>query len=191
MESENQSNPNIDSPQEASSEQSSYITPSNGSDDASLVDSSTSKLEQRMEARATYIARSGPIPDPDTLREYDSIVPGYGKEFLASFLEESKHRREMERKMFQLEEKSLEIEDRTITGSRQRSNGGLLAGFIVAMSALVIGGGLVYKGHDIAGGIIAGSTLPSLAAVFVTGSLKKEPKLTENRDEAAESSSDD
>lgn len=155
------------------------------SQETEITTNNASELQQRHEVESRFSYREGPIPDPETLQEYNAVVPGFAQEFLASFLEESKHRRKLESRQMQLEEDSLQLQGKLIVGNQRRSNWGLAAGFIVSMTALAIGGGLVYTGHGLEGSLIAGTILPSLAAVFVTGTLKKN-KQEEGENDTAE-----
>lgn len=181
MESEKPNEPNSTA-NDALANTSQELTWFDDQEDARVDDIDTPELRQgRLES---FSYREGPIPDPLTLREYDAVVPGFAKEFLGSFLKESEHRREMESRSLRLEEETLRVQEKIITANQKRSDRGLLAGFVISMAFLIVGGTLVAKGHDTAGAAIAGVTLPSLAAVFVIGVLRK-PQEDKGEDSSA------
>lgn len=182
MENENPSESNPDVSERALSGYSSELSPSDRQEDAQVTKPSVPEPQQGQPESIFY--REGPIPDPVSLQEYGSVVPGFARDFLGSFLEESRHRREIESRELKLEEDALLLEGKLVDGNQRRSYWGLFTGFVVCMSALLIGGGLVYTGHDVSGTVIAGSTLPALVAVFVTGSWNRR-KQKENEDEVA------
>lgn len=99
---------------------------------------------------------SGPIPPPAFLREYDEIVPGSAERLLAMAEHQTNHR--------------IRLESKAMNNGITRSWGGLIAGFVIAMTAL--GGGifLAHEGHDWAGATIGTVGLASLVGVFVIGS---------------------
>ncbi len=143
------------------------------------------------------LARSGPIPDPNTLRQYETIVPGFAKQYLTSFVEESKHRRGMETEIIVLNKQELEQQGWLMRANHQRSLWGLAAGFIISISAL---GSAVYvtvKGYPWVGGIIGGATVTALAGVFVIGKFQEKQEMDaqlesqESKDKALKSLPDD
>lgn len=139
-------------------------------------------------------ARAGPIRDPNTLHEYEAIVPGFAKELLTSYLEESKHRRRIQSKLLDSEEQNLNQEGWLIKANHQPSIGGLIAGLVISLSAL---GSSVYvtvtvKGYPWIGGIIGGTTVTALAGVFVIGKLqeKQQEAKEEEEEKSAEQNED-
>ncbi len=170
------------------------LTSTDVQEDLQIDDTNASKIQQGHFESILY--REGPIPDPETLREYNDTCPGFAKEFLAAFLEEGKHRRGMELKEAEhrreielrdigLDEKSLQLQEKLLAGNQLRSNLGLLTGFGISMTALIGGGWLVYAGHDWAGAAIAGPALASLAAVFVTGVFREQQKAQQDKNSSA------
>lgn len=59
----------------------------------------------------------GPIPHPNTLREFDNLYPGIAKKYIESPLIESQHRRNMEIKCLEIQKKT--IEEKAKTQARQ------------------------------------------------------------------------
>ncbi len=99
---------------------------------------------------------SGPLPPPQILQRYEEIVPGAADRILKMTEKQMNHR--------------IDLEKTVIKGDSKRSYLGLIAGFIVAISAI---GGAIYlaaNGHGLAGGVIGGSATVGLASVFVYGS---------------------
>ena len=98
---------------------------------------------------------SGPVPPPHILREYDQIVPGAAARILAQAEAQTQHR--------------IKLEDKVTSSDICRSYWGLGIGAIVSLVPVFGGCILVAYGHDWAGAAIAGTSLASLAAVFVYG----------------------
>ena len=97
----------------------------------------------------------GPLPPPDTLRQYNEVVPGAALRILNMAEQQSNHR--------------IQMEKAVVSGDSRRSYVGILAAFI--LSAMVIVGGiyLIVNGHDWAGATLIGLDLVGLAGVFVYG----------------------
>ncbi len=102
-------------------------------------------------ARLEY---SGPIPPASELEQYNKAFPKAAEIILSMAVEQSAHRREIEKSMMKY--------------NFERSRLGLAAAFTLSLSALGLSGYLIVSGHDIAGAAIFGSTLVSI----VTGFLK-------------------
>lgn len=98
---------------------------------------------------------SGPLPDPQTLAEYNAIIPHAAERIFAEFEEQGKHRR------------SLEL--LVVKGQLTQSNRGQNFAFIITVSFLIVSGSLIYLGHEWAGGSLGLASLTSLVAVFLTG----------------------
>ncbi len=64
----------------------------------------------------------------------------------------------------------MDMESRALTNDNRRSWGGLLFGFVVALSAIISGAVAVVAGHDAAGATIATGSIVALVSVFVYGS---------------------
>ena len=101
-------------------------------------------------------AWAGPLPQPEVLQGYESVIPGAANRILEMAERQSEHRMQMDKMV--------------ISGGSRRSYLGLFAGFV--LSAMVIGGGiyLIATGHDWAGASLVGLNLAGLAGVFVYGS---------------------
>ncbi len=105
---------------------------------------------------------SGPLPDPDTLRKYNELVPGAAERFLSSFEREQLHRHDMERQ-------EIGIAIKHVNGIMYRSWGGLLAAFLISVFALGVAYQLAIQGITAVASIIAGTTIVSLAFAFLGG----------------------
>lgn len=99
---------------------------------------------------------SGPLPHPDTLRQFDEIVPGSAERIIKMAEEQSEHRKELEKKV--------------IDSDIARSKWGQVLGFIIAIAGLGVSAIIGVYGNAIAGGIIGVGTLASLVGVFMYGS---------------------
>lgn len=133
-----------------------------------------------------FSLRSSPIPDPDTLRDYETVVPGFAKELLNSFLAESQHRRQMESELLELEKQNLTQEGWLMKANSNRSFWGLIAGFIISISALISSVYVTIQGYPWVGGVIGGTTVVSLAGVFVIGKFQEKKESETNTKELTE-----
>jgi uncharacterized membrane protein len=118
------------------------------------------------QAHITTRSWRGPLPTPDDFRGYDEILPGAAERILALAERQAAHRHNMEKA--------------EVAGQYRRSFLGLFAGFVVAVTALGLGGFLINSGHDWAGGLVVGADLVGLTAVFVYGSHSRQS--ASNRD---------
>ena len=106
----------------------------------------------------------GPLPKPSDLHEYDLIVPGAAERIIKMAEEQAKHRQELERSVIQ-----SDIRD---------GRTGLWLGFIIGIIAILAGAYCIVQGHSIAGGVLGGSAVPGLTAVFVYGSRQRTKERT-------------
>ena len=153
---------------------SSYGQQDKGADDTTAREAHPSRSRGFL-----FKASKGPIPEPENLERYDALVPGFADKYLNLFLQElskeAEHRRELESRALRLDEDGLRVEEKIIARNQRRSEWGLLVGTVITIAALAGGIWLVSIGKNY-GAAIAGSTLPSLAAVFVVGTLWKGQK---------------
>lgn len=99
-------------------------------------------------ARSESVKRSsGPIPDPETLAQYDKVHPGLAATIVTAF-------------------EAMQLDHADIRR-------GQWLGFIICIVGLVAGSVLVYPGHDAAGAAIGGGSLASLVAAYFTGQKHK------------------
>jgi uncharacterized membrane protein len=112
---------------------------------------------------------NGPLPPPNLLREFNQIIPNGAERIIKQFEEQSFYRREFEKLV--------------IRSQQTRSNIGQWLGFSLALICIVSSLYLASKGHteDVVS-IIGGSTVISLAAIFVVGRLMQNKKLKEKNE---------
>lgn len=105
---------------------------------------------------------SGPLPTPASLAGYGQIDQSFPERIVRMAEEEAKHRGGLERDAIK-----AEIND-SKAAQRLRRVGQWLA-FAIAVLFLSAGVWVTLTGHPAVGGIVLGTTLASLVAVFVTG----------------------
>lgn len=98
---------------------------------------------------------SGPIPSPESLDKYNSIIPNGADRIMKMAENQSQHR--------------MKIEEREINSQYRQNVLGQIFGFIISILGIV--GGIIsgIYGSPWVGGIIGGGTVVSLATVFVLG----------------------
>jgi len=99
---------------------------------------------------------SGPLPHPQTLEQYDKIVPGAAERIIRKFESQTEHRQK--------------IEDRFVWAESIKSVGGLIGGFIIAMTVIVGG---IYTAirnpeHPFLGGALSFTGLAAIVFAFIT-----------------------
>lgn len=97
----------------------------------------------------------GPLPPPDILRQYNDIVKDGAERIFNRYEAQSSHR--------------MQLEDHAVKEELKQSSRGQLFGFVISIFGLGLAGLLAYLGHEAIAGIIGGSTIVSLATVFVVG----------------------
>ena len=115
----------------------------------------------------------GPLPRPEILSGYDSIVPGSAGMIISNMMEESQHRRKME---------ELALHDASLYAKR-----GQLIGFVVSLFGMGIGFSIIYfsiathndlvsVGGIISGSVIGGVPLVSLVRSFLPNGKADKPE---------------
>jgi uncharacterized membrane protein len=118
-----------------------------------------------MMARMTHF--SGPYPHPDILRGMEEVVKGSAAQVINMAVDQSTHRREIEK---------IVVKSQT----RQSAIGQVL-GFIIAIVGLTLSGFLIYKGHDLAGGVLGTADIAALVSIFVIGKRSQMQELQEKK----------
>ena len=134
-----------------------------------LVEVLDSLPEEKRKIIVTAIRQSsfrGPLPPPEILRGYESIVPHAAERILEMAEQQMHHRQKME----------YMIVDRQTKQSRL----GQILGFILVLLFGLIALFLGYTGHDTLAGFIGTTTILGLAVVFV---LNKKPSDSEGETE--------
>jgi uncharacterized membrane protein len=111
--------------------------------------------------------RSGPLPPPAELKEYESLMPGATKILFDNYIEQSKHR--------------MELEKTVINGDNKRaSKGQVISGILVALG-IIVGGVLSFLDKDVAGlSLIIGSLGTLLTAFYGGAIIRKNERLKKN-----------
>lgn len=98
---------------------------------------------------------AGPLPAPEQLQAYNSVVPGLAERIVAHAEREQKHRQAMECRAISMPHREAVI--------------GQVFGLIIGVTGIVAGAWLIDRGHDVAGSLFAGGTLVALVTAFIKG----------------------
>lgn len=104
-------------------------------DIAEILDGESVSPQQGRQLVALLEAFSGPLPPPSVLQQYEEVCPGAAERILRLAEGQSKHRQQMEAKV--------------VASDCRAQDRGPVYGFIVAMSALVLSGVLLYEGKTL------------------------------------------
>ena len=113
---------------------------------------------------AVHQSFSGPIPAPDLLRQYDTVIPGAAERILSMAERDAKHQQD--------------IEQLAIKYATSETRRGQWFGLIIGVCALVMTAISLAFGSENTAMVIGGSTIVGLVTVFVVGrtsTLKDSP----------------
>lgn len=102
---------------------------------------------------------AGPLPDPDALFKYNSVIPNGADRIMVMAEKQQEHR--------------MQIEKGLIKSQSNQSLLGQWFGLIIGIFGIGCGTFLAYSGETTVGSIIAGGTVMSLVSVFVIGKRKQ------------------
>ncbi len=111
-------------------------------------------LSQKLEFQRQEI-RSGPIPSPDDMDLYGRVQPDFPERIMKLAEGEAEHRRECEKEAIRLKGREILL--------------GQLIAAAITMAAFSVSGYALFLGHQWISAIITGSTIATLATVFVKG----------------------
>ena len=112
---------------------------------------------------ATIKSYIGPIPSPESLKQYNDILPGTAERLVAMAERQSAHR--------------IELEKRVIERQLGDSRLGQYFGLLISVLFLAASYSLGMNGHDALVSILGGTTLVGLVTVFVIGKNKQNRDL--------------
>jgi len=116
---------------------------------------------------SSYQSYSGPIPAPEALEKYNQIIPDGADRIMKMAENQSNHR--------------IRIEETVIAGQVKQSSRGQIFGLIIAFLTLGAAVVLALFGHEAVACVLGGSTVISLATVFVIGKREQRLKLEEKK----------
>lgn len=108
---------------------------------------------------------SGPLPDAESLIEYNSVIPNGADRIMTMAEKQQLHR--------------IDIENKVIQSQSGQSKLGQIFGFVIGLVGVGCGTYLAAIGEATVGGIIAGGTVVSLVSVFVIGKAIQNKSLEE------------
>lgn len=122
--------------------------------------------DRAVAVRETRVYYQGPLPPPEVLIQYNEAHPKATEIILRSFENEGEHRRKMES---------------TIVGKGiKRADRGQVFAFIIAMTALVVGGTLLLFDKSIGGYSAIGAGFTGVVMAFLAG-RRRARRPTEER----------
>jgi uncharacterized membrane protein len=107
----------------------------------------------------------GPLPPPDLLREYNSVVNEGAERIFDKFEQQANHRMEMEKLV--------------LTEQLRQSSKGQWFGFIISMFGLALAGLMTWLGYETLGITLASTTIISLTTIFVIGKRSQAKEVNE------------
>jgi uncharacterized membrane protein len=117
----------------------------------------------------------GPLPHPNLLRQYNDIVPGFAQEVTNAMIQQSQHRREIEKLVIQ-------------SKIDQAKRGQYIAAFVTTLF-VGLGTYMVKTGHPTEAAVIVGINLTALIGVFITNKESQRKELKEKAEAVPEPNS--
>ena len=107
---------------------------------------------------------SGPLPDTQTLEDYNKIIPNGAERIMTVFEKQSYHR--------------MELEKTVIRGQMFQSNMGQIFALVIGLSSIGCATYIILQGHEWAGSIIGVGGLTSLVTAFIKGKDYQQKNLS-------------
>lgn len=102
---------------------------------------------------------SGPLPDGESIKVYDAVIPNGGDRLMSTVEKQLNHR--------------IEIEKIGVKRSFNQSSTGQWMGFVIAIVFGIIAWDLAKAGFTVVASILGTLDLVALVAIFITGKLSK------------------
>ena len=138
-----------------------------------LVTQEIQPLDEAKQPSGFWAAfRKSPFPPPAELERYESLYPGVTKQIFDSFVSQSNHR--------------MELEKRVIEGDNKRANTAQHYSFVITLSILALAAYLFYKGND---GYAITSVFTALAPIiisFINSSITRKREREQKKREMSE-----
>lgn len=132
----------------------------------------------------------GPLPDPDTLAKYESMLPGLAQQITDSFREQQVHRQSLERELAEhqriVNERILEA---TIENKRQENEDcrrGQQYALVICLVFAGCGTYAILQGHSWAGAVVGTGGLVSIVGMFLHQRASKDSPEKEAEADAQE-----
>ena len=116
------------------------------------------------EMQVAISRHSGPLPSPQTLQEYEIVVPGSAERFLVAFEKEAAHRHSLEWAT-------------EVTAVRR----GQWFAFVLSLIALGAGVFVIYLNYPVEGLVGVLLAMGTLVGVFILGRRNQEHRVSETR----------
>lgn len=110
-------------------------------------------------AQSVSIERSGFLPAPEDLEQYEKLYPGMTKILMDEFQKQTSHR--------------IKMESMVVTSGIQNMQRGQIFAFIIALVVIFGGFALVFVGKNIFGLAAILGALATLIGVFIYGNISK------------------
>jgi uncharacterized membrane protein len=114
----------------------------------------------------------GPLPHPNLLRQYNDIVPRFAQEVTKAMIEQSQHRREIEKLVI-------------VSKIEQAKRGQYIAAFVTAL-LVGLSAYMVKMGHLTEAAVVVGINLTALIGVFITNKESQRKELKEKAEAVPE-----
>ena len=109
----------------------------------------------------------GPLPDPETLTEYSTLIPDGANRIMQMAEKQLEHRMKMENKV--------------VSGQMLQSNIGQFLAFLIGIAAISASTYCIIQGHEWPGSLLGVGGLTSLVTAFIKGKNQQRENLDKKR----------
>ena len=131
--------------------------------------------------QAITVAHTGPLPSPESMRGYESVLKGSADRIIAMAEKEQANRFASTSRDQDIMDFSLKLEQEELAQERQiieinsrNSLLGLIFGFVAVIVLTVATVILILHDHDIAGSVFGGTTVVAIVSTLIYGSRIKQ-----------------
>lgn len=127
----------------------------------------TPKEKERIISIVAMSAKShrGPLPDSQTLKEYNEIIPNGADRIMTVFEKQSSHR--------------MEVEKQVIGGQVKQSQLGQIFALIIGLFTISCATYCIVSGFEWSGALLGGGGLTSLVIAFIRGKNYQQKNLAD------------
>ena len=126
------------------------------------------QLQQPVERRELAI-KSGPLPDPEVLSQYDKALPGTAEKIVKVFEDQVKHRMQIETEQMELKRRQMTVIEGYAKDDSRNSLLGIMIAGLLGIASIGLGAYAVHNGNATAGAVTSSVGIGSIVGAFIYG----------------------
>lgn len=113
--------------------------------------------------------KSGPLPDPAILAQYDKALPGTAQKIVDVFTKQVDHRIQVEREQMELKRRQMAVIEQYVSIDSRNSLLGIIMAAILGLSVVGLGAYAIHIGYAVAGSLVSSIGIGSIIGAFIYG----------------------